>query len=164
MSHMGKLINYIIVLMSYLVTEIALIYSVNSLSNAIKMPLPAVKKVLKILSSSGLLKSERGTQGSYKLNLNSTKIYMTAIITTAKDPMLLTVYDSSDNHCEQKYYYLIKSNFTRINTAILLVLDEVKLSDMMLPKGNIKTTYSIKFYPSAQQMRLSTAQDGKHHV
>ena len=144
MLHMGELTDYGIVLMSYLATEIALINtlrnSVNSLSNAIKMPLSTVRKVLKILSNSNLLKPARWAQGGYNPNCNPTKLSVDNITTSVDGPALLIKCNSSGSHYEQKFHYLIKSNFAHINNAVLLAIDEVKLSDIILPQINVKAT------------------------
>lgn len=44
-----------------------------------------------------------------------------------------------------------------MNNAIILALDENKLSNMISSQNNVKTINSIKFYPSAKQMKSSTA-------
>ncbi len=165
MLRMGKLADYGIVLMSYLATKIKLKHSAHSLSNTVRMPLPTVRKVLKILSHSGLLKSERGAQGGYSLHLEPTHISVADIIAAVEGPIALTECSGSNSNCEQEKHCSIQEHSTRINNAVFLALDEVKLSDMILPKSRIDAISPIRIYPSAHsQMGSSTVQeDSEQH-
>lgn len=163
MLRMGKLTDYGIVLMSYLATENELKHSAHSLSDAVKMPLPTVRKVLKALSQGGLLKSERGVQGGYSLHRNAKQISVADIITAVEGPIALTECVSDESHCEQESHCSIQVNSARINNAVYLALDEVKLSDMLLPQGGLEKVSPINFYPSATQMKTAIEQDGDVH-
>ena len=57
MLRMGKLTDYGIVLMSYLAANRDVQHSAHTIAEAVKVPLPTVRKVLKSLSHGGLLKS-----------------------------------------------------------------------------------------------------------
>jgi FeS assembly SUF system regulator len=142
---MGKLTDYGIVMMSYLATEADSKHSAQSLSSAVQMPLPTVRKVLKALSHGGLLNSERGAQGGYSLAREAKAISVAEIITALEGPIALTECVSSDNQCEQESHCSIQTNWNRINSAVYTALDEVKLSDMLLP-GPTQTS-PIVFYP-----------------
>lgn len=163
MLRIGKLTDYGIVLMSYLATETELKHSAHSLSDAVKMPLPTVRKVLKVLSQGGLLTSERGAQGGYRLQRTPTHISVADIITAIEGPIALTECVSEQSQCEQEDHCSIQVNSTRINNAVFHALDEVKLSDMILPQNNLEAVSPINFYPSAKQMKSATVQDGEHH-
>jgi FeS assembly SUF system regulator len=161
MLRMGKLTDYGIVLMSYLATEVELKHSAHSLSDAVKMPLPTVKKVLKALTQGDLLKSERGAQGGYSLQRRPEDISVADIITAIEGPIALTECVSDESHCEQEDHCSIQVNSARINNAVYLALDEVKLSDMLLPQSGLETVSPINFYPSAKQMKSASDQDGE---
>ena len=119
------------------------------------MPLPTVRKVLKSLSQAGLLKSERGAQGGYNLTRNPKSISIAEIITAIEGPIALTECVSDENHCEQESHCSVQTNWTRINNAVFHALDEVKLSDMLVPQ--LSGVSPIHFYPSA------TLQNGELH-
>jgi FeS assembly SUF system regulator len=160
MLRIGKLTDYGIVLMSYLATKNELKHSAHSLSDAVTMPLPTVKKVLKTLSQGGLLKSERGAQGGYSLQRQADQISVADIITAIEGPIALTECVSDESHCVQEEHCSIQVNSARINNAVYLALDEVKLSDMLLPASGLENVSPINFYPSAKQMKSATEQDG----
>lgn len=143
---MSKLADYGIVLMSYLASKTYQQHSAHSLSDAVNMPLPTVRKVLKVLSNSGLLISERGAQGGYNLSRNPKQISVAEIIATIEGPIALTECVSDEHHCNQESHCDVQTNWTRINNAVFHALDEVKLSDMLVPQDS--GVSPIHFYPS----------------
>lgn len=161
MLRMGKLTDYGIVLMGYLAKENELKHSAHSLSDAVQMPLPTVRKVLKVLSQGDLLISERGAQGGYSLQRSPDQISVADIITAIEGPIALTECVSDESHCGQEDHCSIQLNSTRINNAVSLALDEVKLSDMLLPQSGLENVSPINFYPSVKQMKSASEQDGE---
>ena len=155
MLRMSKLTDYGIVLMCYLASRTYQQHSAHSLSDAVSMPLPTVRKVLKALSASNLLTSERGAQGGYNLNRSPKLISIAEIIAAIEGPIALTECVSDEGHCEQASHCDVQTNWTRINNAVFQALDEVKLSDMLVPQSSGSSP--INFYPSA------TLQNGELH-
>ena len=147
MLRMSKLTDYGIVLMSYLASKTYLQHSAHTLSEAVDMPLPTVRKVLKALSQNGLLVSERGAQGGYSLSRNPKQISVAEIIAAIEGPIALTECVSDESHCEQESHCSIQTNWTRINSVVFHALDEVKLSDMLTPQSS--EVSPIHFYPTA---------------
>jgi len=148
MLRMGKLTDYGIVLMSCLATKTDQKYSAHTLSDVVKMPLPTVRKVLKALSQNGLLNSERGVQGGYSLSRDPKQISVAEIITALEGPIALTECVSNESHCDQEAHCSIQTNWTQINNAVFVALDEVKLSDMLVPQPTRSADSPIHFYPS----------------
>ncbi|MFW5426752.1 MAG: SUF system Fe-S cluster assembly regulator [Methylophagaceae bacterium] len=146
MLRMSKLTDYGIVLMSHLASKTYQQHSAQSLSDAVNMPLPTVRKVLKALSNRGLLLSERGAQGGYNLSRSPKQISVAEIITAIEGPIALTECVSDESHCEQESHCDVQTNWTRINNAVFHALDEVKLSDMLVPQSS--EVSPIHFYPS----------------
>jgi FeS assembly SUF system regulator len=162
MLRMGKLTDYGIVLMSYLATNRLEQHSAHAIADAVKVPLPTVRKVLKSLSHGGLLQSERGVTGGYSLSRVPEQISVAEIITALEGPIALTECVSNESHCEQETHCAVQTNWTRINNAVFHALDEVKLSDMLAPQ-NTSGLSPIRFYSSAAGMSNATIQDGEFH-
>ena len=161
MLRMGKLTDYGIVLMSYLAQKTDVQHSAHALADAVHVPLPTVKKVLKALSQAGLLNSERGAHGGYSLNLSPKKISVAEIITAIEGPIALTECVGSESHCDQENHCSIQTNWTRINNAVFHALDEVKLSDMLVPQLASESVNPIHFYPSTNTMASVITKDGE---
>jgi FeS assembly SUF system regulator len=156
MLRMGKLTDYGIVLMSYLAQKTELKHSAHTLADAVHVPQPTVKKVLKSLSNAGLLQSERGAQGGYSLSRAANEISVAEIISAIEGPIALTECVSEESHCEQEMHCSIQTNWERINNAVFHALDEVKLSDMLVPKVPMASASPIHFYPQAPQLGIDT--------
>jgi FeS assembly SUF system regulator len=163
MLRMGKLTDYGIVLMSYLAENTALHHNAHTLSEAVRVPLPTVRKVLKALSQDGLLDSERGAHGGYSLSKAAKDISIAEVITAIEGPIALTECVSTESHCEQEVHCVVQTNWERINSAVYHALDEVKLSDMLVEQTHVNGVSSIHFYPSANQSDLVTKQGGEIH-
>lgn len=163
MLRMGKLTDYGIVLMSYLADNSTVQHNAHTLSDAVHVPLPTVRKVLKALSQAGLLDSERGAHGGYSLTRDPSKISIAEVITAIEGPIALTECVSSESHCDQEVHCAVQTNWERINSAVYHALDEVKLSDMLVPKHSAESVSPIHFYPSAEQLDTEQRQDGDIH-
>ena len=162
MLRMGKLTDYGIVLMTYLAANSRVQHSAHALADAVHMPLPTVRKVLKSLSNGGLLYSERGVQGGYSLSRDADTISVAEIITALEGPIALTECVSTESHCDQETHCNVQTNWSRINQAVFHALDEVKLSNMLAPQA-ATTLMPIHFYPSAVKADEVTLQDGEFH-
>jgi len=161
MLRMGKLTDYGIVLMSYIAEHHSKRHSAYMISKAVRVPLPTVRKILKVLSNHGLLLSERGAQGGYILNGDPADISVAQIITAIEGPIALTECVSSASHCDQETHCAVQANWTQINNAVFHALDEVKLADMLTPK--LMTVRPVNFYPPVFRAKAVTLQDGDQH-
>lgn len=163
MLRMGKLTDYGIVLMSYLAEKTLEHHNAQTLSEAVHVPLPTVRKVLKALSQAELLKSERGAHGGYRLSRPAKEISIAQVITALEGPIALTECVSSESQCDQEVHCVVQTNWQRINSAVYHALDEVKLSDMLVNPVRLNTESPIHFYPSTDQDKLVKQQDGELH-
>jgi FeS assembly SUF system regulator len=159
---MGKLTDYGIVMMSHFASNLQVQHSAHAIAEAVKVPLPTVRKVLKLLSHSGLLKSERGAMGGYSLSRQPDDITVAEIITAIEGPIALTECVSTDSHCDQETHCAVQTNWSKINDAVFHALDEVKLSDMLAPQSSLAGS-PIRFYSSYNGMNKTTLQDGEFH-
>lgn len=162
MLRMGKLTDYGIVLMSQLATKSTSQFSAHALADTVKMPLPTVRKVLKALTRSGLLTSERGATGGYSLSRLPEQISVAEIITAIEGPIALTECVSGESLCEQETHCAVQTNWTRINDAVFHALDEVKLADMLVAENNSGVS-PIRFYSPISKVNRITLQDGEFH-
>ena len=158
MLRMGKLTDYSIVLMRHLALDPRAQYNAQVLSDAVQVPLPTVRKVLKSLSQADFLTSERGAQGGYSLSRAASAISIAEIITALEGPITLTECVGDDSHCEQEAHCDVQDSWAKINDVVFQALDEVKLSDMLVPKRDSAEGIStVQFYASrdaAKEKRL----------
>jgi FeS assembly SUF system regulator len=101
------------------------------------LPLPAVKKILKCLVREGVVESQRGTLGGYRLSRPATQIALADIIDAIEGPFALTDCGQSPTQGELLCEYLdrcgVHSNWSRINGIVRRALASVTLADMIGP-------------------------------
>ena len=153
MLRISKLTDYGIVLS----TQLALAYgrglsSVAELSGGTGIPQPTVSKVLKSLARHGLIVSQRGAQGGYRLARPPAEVSVVEIITVLEGPIAVTECssDDSDPGCQREDACGVRANWQRINRAVEEALAGVSLAEMAVPPGEVL----IPLVRSAQEAAL----------
>jgi len=104
------------------------------LALACRLPLPTVSKILKLLGQDGMLVSHRGTKGGYELARDAGRITVADIIGALDGPIALTDCMGPDGLvCEIEALCPTRTNWRRINDAMIQALSGVSLADMALP-------------------------------
>ena len=87
MLRIGKLTDYATVVMAELADHPGECWSASQVSEATRLELPTVAKVLKTLAKSGLIESVRGVNGGYRLREPADSISVAAIIRAMEGPI-----------------------------------------------------------------------------
>lgn len=137
MLRMAKLTDYGIVLLTqFAVRQDSTPLTAREIASVAKLPLPTVGKLLKQLSHSGLLSSQRGTKGGYSLARPAGEITIAQIIEALEGPMALTECQAP-GICEQERFCSVKPNWLVINRTVREALSRVTLAEMTRPIGPI---------------------------
>lgn len=136
MLRITKLTDYGILLLTALVElPEGMQVSARDIASESYLPLPTVAKILRILTKAGLLTSQRGPAGGYRLARDPSEISVADIITAFEGPIALTECLSADGpECEVEPICATRSNWDRISRAIGAALRDIPLSDMALPQ------------------------------
>ncbi|MEM8984734.1 MAG: SUF system Fe-S cluster assembly regulator [Pseudomonadota bacterium] len=126
---MSKLTDYGTVVLAELATESGT-RTALALSDQTALPLPTVRKVLKRLARSGLVRSERGAAGGYELSRPAATISATDILTALEGPVLLTACSADDHDCRLESTCTVGTTWQMINQQIRTALDSVTLRDL----------------------------------
>ena len=98
------------------------------------LPAPMVSKILKILVRAGLLSSQRGAAGGYRLARPPSAISVAEIVTALEGPIAMTECLTGDaGCCAIEGSCPSRPNWARINQAISTALQDVHLTDMLPP-------------------------------
>jgi FeS assembly SUF system regulator len=101
------------------------------LSAGTGVPEPTVAKVLKALASAGLVTSQRGARGGYRLGRRLEAISVADVITAVDGPIALTAcVDGSTACCDVSSVCAVKGRWDLVNTAIQESLGAISLADM----------------------------------
>lgn len=133
MLRINKLADYATVIMHCLMAEPLGILSANQISQRLKLSLPMVSKVLKILSDANLLVSIRGASGGYRLAKPAQDITIAAVIAAVEGDLAITECSGAAHICRQESMCAIKHNWQSINRFLLSTLESVSLADMAKP-------------------------------
>lgn len=132
MIRLSKLTDYGLVLMTCIARDLSLpLRTARDLAVESKLPLPTVGRLLKQLSQSGLLVSQRGTKGGYSLVRDPRRISLEEIIKALEGPIALTECSTGvAGMCDLEACCVIKNNQQLISQALRTVLENVTLSDL----------------------------------
>ncbi len=95
------------------------------------IPEPTVAKVLKILAGGGLVASQRGAHGGYRLARPLGTIPVSDVIAAIDGPIALTAcVEGSAGGCESESLCPVRGRWDPVNTAIQEALGAITLADM----------------------------------
>lgn len=95
------------------------------------VPEPTVAKVLKALACAGLVASQRGARGGYRLARPLGGISVADVIAAVDGPIALTAcVDGSIGCCDVESQCAVKGRWNLVNDAIRGALDRITLADL----------------------------------
>lgn len=133
MLRISKLADYGTVIMVYLAKCPQKLCSARDIASHTHLALPTVSKLLKRLTAVGLLSSERGVSGGYKLQRPAAKISVAEIIYALEDHRGLTECSAQPNVCSLQGFCHVQGNWQLISLAIESALDSVSLESLAQP-------------------------------
>ncbi|HLS69718.1 MAG TPA: SUF system Fe-S cluster assembly regulator [Kiloniellales bacterium] len=131
MFRLNRLTDYAVVVMAQMANGEGRVRTASQLSEDIGVPLPTVAKVLNALTRDGLVVSQRGVGGGYRLGAPPERITVAAIVQALEGPIALTAcVDGQSGNCESEALCPMRGNWDRVNNAIREALEGVTLEDM----------------------------------
>jgi FeS assembly SUF system regulator len=130
----SKIADYGVVLLARLADDEARpTCNARELAAEANLPTPIVSKVLKSLARGGLLESQRGVKGGYRLARPADQISVAEIIRALEGPIALTECTLAPQTCEHELACALRTPWQRINEIVLATLAEVTLADLIDP-------------------------------
>lgn len=135
MLRITKLTDYaVLVLADMIRPDVDDARAARDVAERTRIPQPTVSKVLKLLARSGLVMSERGKNGGYRLARGADSITVSDIVDAVEGPVAVTECSSeSRGCCELVGKCPTEHNWVRINEAIRQALRGITLADMVRP-------------------------------
>src|SRR5262249_16087000 len=135
MVRLSKLTDYGMVLMTCFARgRPQALRTARDLAEESHLPLPTVSNLMKKLLQSGLLLSQRGIQGGYRMAKEPQEISLAEIIAALEGPISLTECSTEiSGLCDLEACCVIKKNQQVISRAIREVLEKLMLSDLTQP-------------------------------
>lgn len=134
MIRMTKLSDYGLVLLTHFARHEEDLHSAVELATAANLPLPTVGKILKILAKEGILGSNRGAKGGYKLARKPSEISVAQILKALEGPIAITeCLEHPEAQCEYERACPTRANWAIVNRAIRQALERISLAEMAQP-------------------------------
>ncbi len=133
MLRVTKLADYGIVMLTHFAANPENTYTAKGIAGVARLPLPIASKVLKLLSRSGLLISQRGIKGGYGLARRPEQITVASIIRALEGPIAITQCSDTKRDCGLQGDCPIQTNWHLINQAIHSALEKITLAQMTHP-------------------------------
>jgi FeS assembly SUF system regulator len=105
--------------------------SAKEVADTYGVPLPLLSKILQKLTKAGLLISEHGTNGGYRLARDPSDITALEVIRTIDGPIILTECFTEHAHCDHTSRCPVRNPLRRIHEGILRLLAGVTIQDML---------------------------------
>lgn len=134
MLRLNRITDYAIVVLAQMAREPDRLVTAPVLAQDSGVPLPTVAKVLKDLAREGVLASERGAHGGYRLARAPGDISVLQIVRALEGPVSLTAcVDGTEGNCDVELLCPMRGNWDRVNHAIRAALESVSLAEMAVP-------------------------------
>ena len=130
MLRLSKLTDYAVVVLVRLSREVG-VQTSPGIAASTGIPEPTVAKVLKTLAAGGLVASQRGARGGYRLLRSLAEIPVSDVIAAVDGPIALTAcVDGSATECESQGLCPMRGRWDPVNEAIQQALLNITLADM----------------------------------
>lgn len=133
MLRISKLADYGTVVMVYLAKQKQGLCNARDIALHTHLAVPTVSKILKRLTSAGLLTSVRGVAGGYRLQRSAAEISVSQIIFALEEHRGLTECSLHSNECSLQGVCSIQGNWRLISHAIETALESVSLDSLAKP-------------------------------
>jgi FeS assembly SUF system regulator len=151
-----RISDYAIVVLGEVARGAPEVFTARASAEQTGLPLPVVKKILKSLGRAGLVESQRGTAGGYRLGRPATQIALADIIDAIEGPFALTECGQSPSETESLCEYVghcgVHANWSRVNGIVRRALASVTLADMIGPGERELVSLRLRRVSSADKL------------
>ena len=95
------------------------------------LTVPTVRKVMKLLVDGGVVASERGARGGYRLSRPASDVTLADVIHAVEGGVALTDCGRTEVECEVAGNCTIQANWLVVNGAVNDIFERITLADML---------------------------------
>ena len=148
MLKLSKKTDYAIILLTHL-GEFELPVSAKNIADNYKLPYSMVANILKLLASSGLIKSTRGKLGGYVLARPAENIILSEIIKVTDNPFTLVECAHDEVLCKVQKCCPTKRTLIALHNKIQQFIEETTLATIVKDAQLIKPNFEDSKYEIA---------------
>ena len=130
MLKLTKKADYGLIAVRHLATRHRGCASTKEIADAYHIPMPLLSKVLQKLAKTGILSSEQGTNGGYRLSRDPHLITTLEVIRSIDGPIILTHCFTEHNDCDQSSLCPVREPLRKVHEGILQLLSSITISDL----------------------------------
>lgn len=131
MIRLSRLADYGVVLACQMAVKADRCHNAFDLAAATGLPAPTVSKLLAALARAGVLVSQRGAKGGYRLARTPEAISAADIVSAVDGPIALTVcIEHGAGACDVESFCPTRSGWRRINDAVRDAMKSVSLAEL----------------------------------
>lgn len=147
MLRLSKLTDYAVVVLVRLAAAGG-VQTSPGIAASTGIPEPTVAKVLKTLAAGGLVSSQRGARGGYRLGRPLSAIPIADVIVAIDGPIALAAcVDGSAIECESQGLCPVRGRWDPVNDAIHQALTAITLADMA--EAQVPRAFRVPSHPAA---------------
>jgi FeS assembly SUF system regulator len=144
MLKISRMSDYAIVLLTAMARENATQYTARALAYDTGLTLPTVGKLLKMLSTGGLLLSQQGRNGGYRLAQPAKDTSLADIIEAIDGPIAMTECFTTDHDCEREASCGLRPHWQAINQSLRKLLGSTSLADLIEPAPQVPVWFNSR--------------------
>ncbi len=133
MLKLTKKADYGLIALRHLAAKSAARASAKDIADAYRIPLPLLSKVLQKLVRTGMLVSEQGVHGGYRLARDASEITTLEVIRAIDGPIILThcfTEHAEPKECGQSTLCPVREPLRKVHEGILRLLSGITISDL----------------------------------
>ena len=136
---LSKKTEYALIALGYLAERPGRVISAREIASAFDLPLSLLKNILKTLNRQGLLDSERGSRGGYRIgeSLASASLHELITVLDGDAPEVELVEVHQDPQGTEHRPLSTHASVQALNLRLLRFLRDVKLADLVMPGRRI---------------------------
>jgi len=131
MVRITKLTDYGMVIMAFIAKDPDKLFQAKEIAHETTITYPTVSKLLKILTKSKFLTSNRGSLGGYQLAKPPTHISVLDLVKTLEGPLAITECNLGHDYCHAENHCTLRTPWLHINQIITNALKSIRLSDLI---------------------------------
>ena len=134
MFKLNRMTDYAIVVLGVLARQQGEILATAQLAELTGLKQPTVAKVAKTLVAAGLLDTQRGVHGGYRLARHVANISLVQIVEAMEGPIVVNDrVEEAQDPCVVSNCRFMSRNWNRVNLAVRNALGDVSLEDLTDP-------------------------------
>lgn len=142
MLKISRMSDYAIVLLTAMARTDATQYTARVLADDTGLTLPTVGKLLKMLSAGGLLLSQQGRNGGYRLARTANEISLADIIEAIDGPIAMTECFTVDHDCDREANCGLRPHWQAINQSVRQLLGNTSLAALIEPVPQVPVWFN----------------------